>query len=241
MAWVAVAIGGAAVVTAGAGMYSSSQASSAMAGATKGAQRRILTAQREAIAADEKALERQIELNEPFRQMGLDVIPQLMLEIKSGAPTFDEFVQSPEAASIREQELNDIRIATERSAAAKGNLFAPSTQMELQKRAMQITASSKLGQYENVLSRRDRQLNDEFNLVNIGRGATTQQTGAIRDSGSNISNIISNTGTNMANLDMAKGEARASGYINTGNVIGNAITSGVSNYLSYQANQPAKP
>jgi len=40
---------------------------------------------------------------------------------------------------------------------------------------------------------------------------------------------------------MAKGEARASGYINTGNVIGNAITSGVSNYLSYQANQPAKP
>ena len=229
MAWVAVAIGGSALV----GAYSSSKASSAMTGATKGAQKRQMQMQREIMAHEKETLERQIELNEPFRQMGLDAIPQLMSEIKSGAPTFDEFVQSPEASAIREQELTDIRTATERSAAAKGNLFAPSTQQELQKRAMQITASSKLGQYENVLSRRDRQLNDEFNLINIGRGATTQQAGAIRDSGSNISNIISNTGTNMANLDMAKGEARASGYINTGN----AITSGVSNYLSYKANQ----
>ena len=234
---VEAAVIGSSVLSAGVGMYSSSKAASAMAGATKGAQRRMLTAQREAIAAEEKALERQIELNEPFRQMGLDIIPQLMSEIKSGAPTFDEFVQSPEAAAIREQELNDIRIATERSAAAKGNLFAPSTQQELQRRAMQITASSKLGQYENVLSRRDRQLNDEFNLVNIGRGATTQQAGAVGASGSNISNIISNTGTNMANLDMARGEARATGYINTGNVVGNAINSGASNYLSYKANQ----
>jgi hypothetical protein len=182
-----------------------------------------LQAQREAIEAQEKAIERQIELNEPFRLAGVEALPALIKEIEAGAPTFDDFMNSPEAAAIREQELEDIRIATERSAASKGNLFAPATQIELQKRAMDITSASKLGQYQNVLARRRNDINDRFNIVNIGRGAATTQASDIGASGSNISNIITSTGSKVADNFQDAGAARASRYINRGNLYGNAV------------------
>jgi len=215
------------------GAEASSSAGKAQASSIKKAAQMQLQGQREAIAAAEKALAKQIELNEPFRQAGVQALPKLIAEIDAGAPTFDDYVQSPEAAAIREQELKDMSIATERTAAAKGNLFAPATQIELQKRANIVTASSKLGQYENALQRRERQLSRETDLVNIGRGAATEQASDVGAAGSNISNIIQGTSDKLSNLATEAGNARASSYINSSNAISNASNKAVEGYMLY--------
>ena len=202
-------------------------ASNAQESATNKASELSLQGQREAIAAAEKALERQIELNEPFRQSGLVALPKLIEEIIAGAPTFDEFVASPEAAAIREQELKDMSVATERSAAAKGNLFAPATQQALQDKALQKTRASKLGQYDNALAIRESDLTRKTDLVNIGRGASTSQAAAVGQTGANVSNVIANTSGQLQNLATEAGAARASGYINQGNIIKSASNSAV--------------
>jgi hypothetical protein len=231
MSWVAVAIGGSALLSTAVGVYSANKAADAqMAGMDSAAQAQLI-AQREAIASNEKMLERQIELNEPFREAGVQALKRYSAEVTQGAPTFDEFIQSPEAAKIRMQELKDITKATERSAAARGNLFAPSTQEALQDRALQKTASSKLGQYEMSLQRRQADIDNLGNIVNVGRGATMSNVQAIGQAGGSNANIITNTGNNLANLNAAAGEARASGYINTSNAITSGVTSLASNYI----------
>ena len=220
----AAIIGAATIGSAIIGARASDKATRARVQATEKATDTTLIAQRESIAAQERALERVIALNEPFRQAGLSALTTLEAEIEAGAPTFDEFVQSPEAAAIREQELADITKATERTAAARGTLFAPSTQLALQDRALVKTRASKLGQFENVLSRRQSELSNLTNLVNIGRGATTQQATAVGGTGANISNIISSTGAGVAGLQTSAGEARASGFINTGNILSKGVS-----------------
>lgn len=155
----------------------------------------------------------------------------LLGKIIAGAPTFDEFVQSPEAAAIREQELADMTRATERTAAARGRLFAPSTQLELQDRAMQKTRASKLGQFDNALSRRQQDIGNLLNLVNVGRGATTQQVGNVGAAGTNIANVIGRTAQSVGQNQLAAGQARASGFLNSRNIIGGGISNFAENTL----------
>lgn len=223
MSAVAAAIIGGSIITGVVASKSASKAAKAQKEGIETAAATQLEAQKLAIASQEAALEKQIELNKPFHEAGVAAIEQLQLEVESGAPTFDEFVQSPEAAALREQELADITKATERSAAARGNLFAPRTQLELQERALQKTRASKFGQFDEATERRDKQLNRLTDLVNIGRGASTQSGQAIGQAGTNISNIITGTGENIASGQIAAGDATASGYINTSNAITSAV------------------
>jgi hypothetical protein len=191
-----------------------------------------LQAQREAIEAQERALDRQIKLYEPFRKIGIQALLRQQRQIlMNKEPTFRQFFYSPEAKEIRRQELEDIATATERTAAARGRVFSPATQLELQKKALQQTSASKMGQFQNVIARRERQMNRLTDLINIGRGAATGAAQASGQAGGNISNIIQSGGQTQAGLMQSAGQARASGIIGgtqslmgaTGNITSNIL------------------
>lgn len=224
MSWGYVAIGAATLIGSVISSESSKDASEAQVEGIEDATDATVLANRESIAAQKESLERLVELNEPFREVGLNNISKLQEKLDKGYPTFDEFVESPEAAAIRKAELDDIADAVDSSASARGNLFAPSTQLAIQDEAMKKTRSSKLGQYDSMLAREDSEINNLFNSINVGRGATTTQSNAVSRSGENVSNIINTGGTNLANLNIAAGNSRASNYVNQGNIWGNAIS-----------------
>jgi hypothetical protein len=234
-------IAGSTIIGAGTSLIAADKAAGAQESAADTASRTQLQMSREAIQANERALERIIELNEPFREAGLKALDQYVAEIGAGAPTFSEFVQSPEAAAIREAELADITKAVERSAAARGNLFAPSTTQALQDEALKKTASSKLGQYEMSLQRRQSDINNIGNIVNVGQGATMQDVQAIGERTGQTAGILQNTGLAQANIATQAGNARASGYINQANAITGAISSGTSNYILAKYLKNLKP
>lgn len=234
MSWIATAVIGSAVIGVGTSIYGAKQANKAAktsSNATVQAAEINLEGQKLSIEAQEKALERQIELNKPFYDLGVKNIGLLQKETRAGAPTFDEFVGSKEARAIRDQELADIAQATERTASARGNVFSPRTQLEIQDKALQKTAASKLGQYDTALARRNADLSRLTNLVNIGRGASTEAVGAVGSSGANISNIISSTASKVGNLTQDAGDARASGYAQAANVIGNNLNQTAGNLV----------
>jgi len=79
-------------------------------------------------------------------------------------------------------------------------------------------------EYDNFLTRYYQSLNPYLSMAGMGQGSAT-----------NASNNAITTGTNVANTQIAAGDARASGYINQSNAITGGIQSGVNNYLAYSS------
>lgn len=243
MTWVAVAIGGSALL----GAYSSNKAAKAQAGAADRAGQ---------LQQDQYEQTRQDQA--PFRQGGLEAQNRLMtlLGIGGRAPSsggngvagmivnaagnmmsnginvdpnnpdygkyardfgMDQFQQDPGYAF----RLSEGQKALERSAAARGGLISGSA----------LKAATRFGQdmgsqeYQNAFNRyqaeRSAQLNPLQSLMGAGQSATNFVGGA----GQNYAN-------SAGNAYGAAGQAAASGYMGTANAIGQ----GVSQYLGYQSN-----
>jgi len=80
------------------------------------------------------------------------------------------------------------------------------------------------GEYDKWLNRYYQSLNPLLSIAGMGQV-----------SASNMGNMAVNTGTQMAQNALASGDARASGYINQANALTGGISSGVNNYLLYDA------
>jgi hypothetical protein len=125
------------------------------------------------------------------------------------------YTQSPFLARM----VQDTTNAVDASRAARGGLFSGATAQEIGDRTGQLY----LGDFNNYLSRLG-------GLVDTGAGAATQtgQFGA-------------NAATGQANAYQAAGNARAQGYINTGNSINNALSQGAQMYGAYKGGWFDKP
>jgi hypothetical protein len=243
MTWVAVAIGGSALL----GAYSSNKAAKAQAGAADRAGQ---------LQQDQYEQTRQDQA--PFRQGGLEAQNRLMtlLGIGGRAPStggngvagmignaasgmvdnginvdpnspdygryardfgMDQFQQDPGYAF----RLSEGQKALDRQAAARGGLISGSA----------LKAATRFGQdmgsqeYQNAFNRyqteRSAQLNPLQSLMGAGQSATNFVGGA----GQNYAN-------SAGNAYGAAGQAAASGYMGQANALGQ----GVSQYLGYQSN-----
>jgi hypothetical protein len=125
------------------------------------------------------------------------------------------YTQSPFLARM----VQDTVGAVDASRAARGGLFSGATAQEIGDRTGQLY----LGDFNNYLSRLG-------GMVDTGAGAATQtgQFGA-------------NAASGQANAYQAAGNARAQGYINTGNSINNALSQGAQLYGAYQGGMFNKP
>lgn len=204
-------IGG--VATLGGGFIASSGAKKAAAAQTQAAQ--------EANAAQERMFQKQIELQEPFRQAGLSAQQRIMqllgLTPDNGAGDFasltrpfgmTDFQKDPGYAFRQSEGMK----ALDRSAAARGNLLSGSTMKGIQRFGQDLASQ----EYQNAFNRyqveRAARLNPLQSLMGSGQSATNVLTGAAGQMGQNEA-------TNLYNA----GAARASGYVGSANALSNAL------------------
>jgi hypothetical protein len=192
-------------------------------GGAKKAARAQEQAARDAQAANERMLERQIELQEPFRQGGLTAQDEIMKLLGIGGDAsaegygslakpfgMEQFEQDPGYAFRQSEGMK----ALERSAAARGLLQSGPTLKGIQ-RFGQESASQEYGNaFNRYQIERSARLNPLQSLMGSGQSATNVMTGNIGQSSQN----------QQANI-LGAGQARASGYVGQANALGGALSS----------------
>ena len=192
----AAALGGAAI-----GAYGSSKAAKAQARAAQ-----------QGIEAQERMLERQIGLQEPFRQAGLGAQNQLLtlLGLPGGAAGTAEYGAAAQPFSMNKFEadpgygfrMSEGMKALENSAAARGGLLSGSTLKGVSRFGQDLASQ----EYQNAFNRyqieRDARLNPLQSMMGSGQTATNQLTGAMGQTGQGIAQGYGNLG-----------QARASAYV----------------------------
>ena len=193
------------------------------AGGAKKAARAQEQAARDAQAANERALERQIALQEPFRQAGLTAQEQIMQLLGIGGDAsaegygslakpfgMEQFEQDPGYAFRQSEGMK----ALERSAAARGLLQSGPTLKGIQ-RFGQESASQEYGNaFNRYQIERAARLNPLQSLMSSGQSAANTVTSSIGQSSQNEQGNI-----------LGAGQARASGYVGQANALGGALSS----------------
>jgi hypothetical protein len=214
-------------ITTGMAIAAGVSAAASLAGgamAAKGAKKAAATqaqAAQDANAAQERMFQKQMELQEPFRQGGITAQDQIMQLLGIGGDKnaagygslgkafgASDFQQDPGYAFRQAEGMK----ALERSAAARGNLLSGSTMKGVQRFGQDLASQ----EYQNAFNRyqieRSAKLNPLQSLMGSGQSATNVMTGAAGQMGQN----------EAANLYNA-GQARASGYIGQGNALNTAL------------------
>jgi hypothetical protein len=200
----------------------SSLAGGAMAkSASKKASRAQVQASQDANAAQERMFQRQIELQEPFRQGGMTAQQEIMQLLGIGgdkaaagygsmAKAFgtDQFQQDPGYAFRQAEGMK----ALERSAAARGNLLSGSTLKGVQRFGQDLASQEYQNAFNRFQTERAARLNPLQSLMGSGQSAANVMTGAAGQMGQNEASNIYNAG-----------QARASGYIGQANALNQVL------------------
>jgi len=212
------AILGSAALGAGAGLLGSRQASRAQ-----------VSAANRAADTQTAMLERQIELQEPFREAGLTAQNRLMTLLGlAGAPTdpgYGRYARDFGMADFTADPGYGFRMsegmkALERSAAARGGLLSGATLRGVQRFGQDLASQ----EYQNAFNRyqinRAGQLNPLQSLMGAGQTGTNVLSGA-----------MGQTGQGIAAAQQGAGAARASGYVGGVNALTGALSQAVPNYM----------
>jgi hypothetical protein len=211
-------------------------------------------ATREGIASQERMFERQLAMQEPFRQGGLEAQNMLMEEIRNPSQYRATAGLSP--AELAAEQFNfeadpgyGFRLseglrALERSAAARGGLMSGGTGKALQRYGQNLASQ----EYGNAFQRfqADRAARAGLGAMEYGQFAgersarllplmQTAATGA--GSTANIAGQMANLGGAQAAGMGAIGAAQAAGTIGSANALANAFGQGTNLYLQGQQNQ----
>jgi hypothetical protein len=200
--WVAGAVVGSAVI----GANASSKAAKAQAGAAS-----------EASNLEREMFERNIELNAPFREAGVNALNKLIPLTDYKNFGMSEFQADP-GYSFR---MSEGMKGLERSAAARGGLLSGGTLKGIQRFGQDLASQ----EYQNAFNRygieRERRLNPLQSLAGVGQ-TTSQQLGA---AGTQMAG-------NVGNLITGGAAARASGYVGGANALTGALNTGLNYYQS---------
>ena len=207
---IAAAIVGSAAV----GAVTSSRAASKAAGAQRDAANQASATQRE-------ALDRQTELQEPFRDAGLGALNQLVTGTADGGDlnrdfTMADFNADPGMAFRIQQGQR----ALEASAAARGGLLSGGTGRALVNYGQEAGSQEFGAAYNRFNADRERRFGRLASKAGIGQNASNV-----------IGNATQNTANNVSNSQAAIGNAESAKYIAQGNAI-NQLTGTIGNLYS---------
>lgn len=222
MSGIATAIVGGAVI----GGIASNKAASTAASATESAANTSAQVQRE-------MFDKQVALQEPWRQAGINALSQMQGQTGAMPPAFTgqvDLTQDPGYAFRMSEGLK----ALERSAAARGGLLSggalKATQrfgQDLASQEYQNAYNRALTQYNAAVQREGTGYNRLAALAGVGQTATGQLAGSAAQTGANLGNLYYNAG-------QSAGATRASGYMGMSNALTGAIGTGLNYYQNQQ-------
>lgn len=188
-----------------------------VAGSTSAAKTQSKAVDR-ATEAQERMFEKQIELQEPFRKVGVNALPELVEASKYTPFTMEQFQADPGYAFRLQEGLK----ALDRSAAARGGLLSGATLKGAQRYGQELGSQEFTNAFNRYQLERQARLNPLQSLAGMSQTAANT-----------MSNQAGQFGENMAQNAMTQGNIRASGYMGAAN----ALTGGLGQYLNYQQNQ----
>ena len=245
MSFIAAALIGGGTALLG-GVIASSGAKSAastQAGAAREAADVQAQSARESMALQKEMYERQIGLQEPYRQAGLTGQNRLMELMGLGGNVgvagygkysrdfgMQDFQQDPGYAFRLSEGLKGL----DRSAAARGGLISGGAL----KAATQYGQEMGSQEYQNAFNRyqtnRSAQLQPLGNLMASGQSAASNQGAAAGAYGVGGGNALTGAGQAGAAGIMGAGQATAAGQMGSANTWANALNTGVSAYQQQQ-------
>jgi hypothetical protein len=199
-------------------------------GASKAARAQRQAAE-QAAATEERMLERQLAETAPFRDLSLQQLNRLAELYGPGGqyvktPTMDELLMDP-GFSFR---MSEGEKALARMQSARGGLLGGGA----------IKAGVRYGQemgsqeFQNAFARARQQRADVTNaLLGIGGFGPSLASSA--------AGAIGQTGSNIANLQMGAGQARASGYLGQANALSQALGQAGMGYGMYKGGYFGSP
>ena len=213
MTWVAAAI----VTSAAVGAYSANKAASKAAGATTQAAQTSADAQRE-------MFERQVALQEPWRQAGIGALNKLIPLSEQYTPFTANQMYADPGYQFR---LSEGLKAMERGAAARGGLMSGAALKAAQRYGQEYAS----GEYQNAFNRyqaeRQARLGPLQSLAGVGQTATQALGSAAGQLGANLGQTYLTSG-------IQAGQARASGYLGGANALTGALGTGLNYYQNQQ-------
>jgi hypothetical protein len=178
-------------------------------------------AARRAEATQREFFNRQIELQEPFRQAGMTAQQQIMQLLGIGGDASAEgygslarsfgqadFEADPGYAFRQAEGMR----ALERSAAARGGLMSGNTLKGIQRFGQDLASQEYGNAFNRFQIERTARLNPLQSLMGSGQSAANVMTGATGQAASNI-----------GQMQLGAGQARESGYIGQANALAGAL------------------
>jgi hypothetical protein len=163
--------------------------------------------------------ERQVELQEPWRQAGITALNKLTPLATEYTPFgMDQFQQDPGYAFRMQEGMK----ALERSAAARGGLLSGGMLRGAQRYGQDLASQEYMNAFNRYQAERNARLNPLQSLAGVGQTATNQLGQAGQAMASNVGQALG-----------AAAQARASGYVGGAN----ALAQGLGTYLNYQQGQ----
>jgi hypothetical protein len=208
MTWVATAVVGSAIVGGVVSSNAARKAGDVQANATQAAQ-----------DAQERMFERQVELQEPFRQAGINALNKLIPLSDYTKFGMDQFQADP-GYGFR---LSEGMKALDRTAAARGGLLSGATLKGAQRYGQDLASQEYTNAFNRYQTERNAQLNPLQSLAGVGQTATGALTNAAQQFGAQ-------TGQNLQDI----GTARASGYLGGANALSGALNTAGNAYMYNQ-------
>lgn len=163
--------------------------------------------------------ERQVELQEPWRQAGITALNKLTPLATEYTPFgMQQFQQDPGYAFRMQEGMK----ALERSAAARGGLLSGGMLKGAQQYGQDLASQEYMNAFNRYQAERNARLNPLQSLAGIGQTATNQLGQAGQTMAGNVGQAMG-----------AAAQARASGYVGGAN----ALSQGLGTYLNYQQGQ----
>ena len=187
--------------------------------ASKSAAKTQASAADRAAELQQQQFERQVELQEPWRQAGITALNKLTPLATEYTPFgMQQFQQDPGYAFRMQEGMK----ALERSAAARGGLLSGSMLKGAQQYGQDLASQEYMNAFNRYQAERNARLNPLQSLAGVGQTATNQLGQAGQTMAGNVGQALG-----------AAAQARASGYIGGAN----ALSQGLGTYLNYQQGQ----
>lgn len=180
-------------------------------------------------AAQERMFERQVALQEPWRQAGINALAKLQAASEYTPFGMQQFQADPGYAF----RLAEGQKALERQAAARGGLISGGALKAAQRYGQEMGSQEYMNAFNRYQAERQARLGPLQSLAGVGQTATQTLTGAAAQMGQNISQGLQSAAA-----------ARASGYVGSANALTNAIGTGLNfyqgqQYLNLLGNRPS--
>lgn len=217
MSFVAAAIGVGAAATVATGVMG--------ANASKDAANTQANAANEAAQLQYKQFEEQQKAQEPWRQAGIAVLPQLQ-QMASTPVSFSmqDFFNNKDPAY--QFNMDQGMQALQRSAAARGGLMSGGTLKDIAKYSQGLASN----EYQNAYNRFMNNQNTQFNRLSSIAGYGQTANNNLANSGTTMANNVGNIMTGNANAQAASTMAQSNAWGNTLSGLANMPNT----YMQYQ-------